>query len=222
MARVVSFRGVVLCWLVLVSFMATPAVAARKLSKGGHVISFAIRAWCIPRTESLLLEHEDRHECVYSLKNGDRAVGVGYDLDDDKETRRSELSTVLADYDKVYKGLQCLNTVQISALLALDTRRALDRAAKSVKALDEQCCSVMAVFGDIQHSSGKDAFEGNGFQDFIEAVSAKEWKKAGDKLNETSWCNDNKERCVSNKALIYQGCGGMKPAVITQVINQKP
>jgi hypothetical protein len=52
-------------------------------------------------------------------------------------------------------GLQCLNTVQISALLALDTRRALDRAAKSVKTLDAQCCSVMAVFGDIQHSSGQ-------------------------------------------------------------------
>ena len=58
-------------------------------------------------------------------------------------------------YLQVYKGLHCLNSVQISALLALDTRRALDRAAKSVKALDEQCCSVMAVFGDIQHSLGK-------------------------------------------------------------------
>lgn len=33
----------------------------------------------------------------------------------------------------------CLNTVQINALLALDTRRALDRAAKSVKALDGHC-----------------------------------------------------------------------------------
>jgi hypothetical protein len=206
MARVV---GLVLCWLVLVSSIAAPALAARKLSKGGLAISFAICAWCIPRTESLLLEHEDRHECVYSLKNGDRAVGVGYDLDDDKETRRSELSTVLADYDKVYKGLQCLNTVQISALLALDTRRALDRAAKSVKALDEQCCSVMAVFGDIQHSAGKDVFEGNSFQGFIEAVSAKEWKKAGGKLNETRWCDDNKERCASDQALIYQGCGAM-------------
>jgi hypothetical protein len=94
MARVAAL---VFCWLVLVCF---PAVGARKLSKDG-VISFAIRAWCIPRTESLLLEHEDRHECVYSLRNGNRAVGVGYDLDDEKDTRRSELSTVLADYDKV-------------------------------------------------------------------------------------------------------------------------
>lgn len=97
MARVVSL---VLCSLVLMSLMATPGVTARKLSRR-EVISFAIRAWCIPRTESLLQKHEVRHECVYSLKNGDRAVGVGYDLDDEKETRRFELSTVLADYDKV-------------------------------------------------------------------------------------------------------------------------
>lgn len=53
----------------------------------------------------------------------------------------------------MYDGNDCLNTVQISALLALDTRRALDRAASSVKSLDEQCCPVMAVFGDIQHSA---------------------------------------------------------------------
>jgi hypothetical protein len=56
---------------------------------------------------------------------------------------------------QVYQGKACLNTIQISALLALDTRRALDRASTSVKSLDEQCCDVQAVFGDIQHSGGK-------------------------------------------------------------------
>ena len=95
---VVSLVVLVVAWSLM---GVVPALGARKLSKGGVAISFAIRAWCIPRTESLLLEHEDRHECVYSLDNGDRAVGVGYDLDDEKETRRTELSTVLADYDKV-------------------------------------------------------------------------------------------------------------------------
>ena len=101
MGRVVSLTAVALCALVLVSFMISPAVALRKISRRDQLISFAIRAWCIPRTESLLLEHEDRRECVYSLSNGHRAVGVGYDLDDDRETRRSELTTLLADYDKV-------------------------------------------------------------------------------------------------------------------------
>ena len=66
--------------------------------------------------------------------------------------------------------------------------------------------------------AGKDAFEANDFQNFIEAVSAKEWVKAGEKLEETTWCNDNKERCKSDKAIIYQGC---RP-FITQVTNLEP
>jgi hypothetical protein len=60
-----------------------------------------IRAVCIPKTESLLEEHEGRHDCAYNKSDGSRAVGVGYNLDDDSDTRRSELSVVLADYDKV-------------------------------------------------------------------------------------------------------------------------
>lgn len=208
--------GVIVVAVMVMVLMATSPVTAGRAKR---VLSFAIRAMCIPRTESLLLEHDARRECAYDLCNGDRAVGVRYNLDDDIETRRSELSTVLADYEKVYKGEDCLNTVQISALLALDTRRALDRAAKSVKALDEQCCSVMAVFGDIQHSAGKDAFEGNSFEDFIEAVIAKEWHKAGYKLNGTRWCSYNKERCESDTAIILEGCGKMNPATITQVTH---
>lgn len=218
MVRAESLTAVLLCCLLLCNFVPTPAVASRRLIRGA--VSFAIRAWCIPRTESLLLEYEQKHECTYNLTNGDRAAGVGYNLDDDVETRRSELSTVLADYDKVYRGESCLNAVQISALLALDTRRALDRAAASVKSLDEQCCAVMAVFGDIQHSAGKDAFEGSDFKDFIEAMSAKKWMKAAENLKKTSWCKANKERCMSDKAIIKEGCGEAgADVVIHQVTN---
>lgn len=99
MAKAMRLAAAVLCAIVLCASMAAPAVASRKMS--GEMVSAAIRAFCIPTTESLLTAHEGRHECVYSLTNGHKAVGVGYDLDDDKDTRRSELSTVLADYDKV-------------------------------------------------------------------------------------------------------------------------
>jgi hypothetical protein len=182
-----------------------------------------IRVLCLPTTESLLLDHDGRHECVYKLPNGDKAVGVGYNLDDDKEKRRSELSTVLADYDKVYEGKACLNTIQISALLALDTRRALDRASNSVKSLDDQCCDVQAVFGDIQHSGGKNVYKQNGFEDFIEAASAKKWDKAADALESTRWCSDHKDRCKDDKSIISKGCGkdvSTAAALITQVTNR--
>lgn len=50
-------------------------------------------------------------------------IGVNYNLEDDRSARKSELKTVLADYEKVLKGEQCLNDVQISALLLADTKR---------------------------------------------------------------------------------------------------
>lgn len=62
---------------------------------------------------------------------------------------------------QVYNGKSCLNTVQISALLALDARRDLNRAAHYVKVLDELCCDVAAVCGDIQHSGGNLIFSSN-------------------------------------------------------------
>jgi hypothetical protein len=147
-------------------------------------------------------------------------VGVGYDLDVDKDTRRSELSTVLADYDKVYEGKSCVNTIQMSALLTFDAKRDLDRAAHYVKSLDEQCCDVMAVFADIQHSGGKDVYEGNDLESFIEAVSAKKWQKAVEKLESTQWCSDHRERCRENMGIIAKGCGdSITSAAIAQVIN---
>lgn len=65
--------------------------------------------------------------------------------------------------------------------------------------------------------AGKDAFEGNHFEDFIEAVSAKEWHKAGEKLEGTLWCSENKERCGSDLAIIYEGCAKIDFPSITQV-----
>lgn len=64
-----------------------------------------IRAWCIPATAQVLEDHEGRHKCVYHCgeveDKRDRCIGVGYRLDDDQETRRKELGTLLADFDKV-------------------------------------------------------------------------------------------------------------------------
>ncbi|XP_024362075.1 uncharacterized protein [Physcomitrium patens] len=213
-----SAAAVVICVLFLGVFMGTPAVASRKMCKGA--VSLAIRALCIPTTESLFMKHDGKHSCAYNLTNGDRAVGVAYNLDDDVESRRSELTAVFADYDKVYEGKDCLNTIQISALLTLDAKRALDRAAKSVKSLDDQCCDVMAVFGDIQHSGGKDVYQENAFDDFIEAVSAKKWEKGVELLDRTRWCNDNKDRCDDDKKIISEGCKGtFATGVIAQVTD---
>jgi hypothetical protein len=84
-------------------FAATAVMQQPGGDSGGAAMS--IRAVCIPKTQSLLEKHEGRHECAYNKSDGSRAVGVGYNLDDDPDTRRSEISGVLANYDKVRQRL---------------------------------------------------------------------------------------------------------------------
>ncbi len=84
-------------------FAATAVMQQPEGGSGGAAMS--IRAVCIPKTQSLLEKHEGRHECAYNKSDGSRAVGVGYNLDDDPDTRRSEISGVLANYDKVRQRL---------------------------------------------------------------------------------------------------------------------
>ncbi|CAK9866040.1 unnamed protein product [Sphagnum jensenii] len=195
------------------------AATAVMQQPGGDSVGAAmsIRAVCIPKTQSLLEKHEGRHECAYNKSDGSRAVGVGYNLDDDPDTRRSEISGVLANYDKVYKGEECLNNFQISALLALDAKRVLDRAANSVASLDDLCCSVMAVFGDIQHSAGSEVFESSEFEEFVGAVSAKKWEKAAKKLKETKWCQKHKHRCEDDRDIIREGCDGSDESIAATI-----
>ncbi|KAL2609797.1 hypothetical protein R1flu_028370 [Riccia fluitans] len=174
---------------------------------------FGGRGWkgvlCVTDVSQYVEEHEGRHECAYDHSSGFRAVGVGYNLDDDVETRKSELSLSFADYDKVYKGEDCLNNIQISGLLLLDAKRALDRAAEHVKPLNDFCCKVQAIFADIQHSSGaaKD-FPEEDMRQVIERAALKEYKGAAHELKKTNYCSteENKKRCDDHLERFKNGC----------------
>lgn len=100
-------------------FAATAVMQQPGGGSGGAAMS--IRAVCIPKTQSLLEKHEGRHECAYKKSDGSRAVGVGYNLDDDPDTRRSEISGVLANYDKVRQRL--LNPKLVQRLCASMSRK---------------------------------------------------------------------------------------------------
>lgn len=108
---------------------------------------------------------------------------------------------------QVYRGEVCLNTVQISALLALDTRRALDRAAKSVKALDEQCCAVMAVFGDIQHSAGNQIITPLMHHSFVE------WH-----LLWIYWCGDGTSNNIPSRYI--EACAQSRITILNSELNR--
>lgn len=184
-----------------------------------HSVTLGGTTVCIPTTSSVLVKHEGSHSCAYDHPNGYRAVGSGYNLDDDVERARSELRTTLADYDKVYSGKDCLNSVQIRALVAFDARRALNAAAKEVKALEDWCCDVQAAFADITFSSGHKELRSKEFTSITEKASAHKWDTAADELHDTRWCEDHKERCYDNEKVIRKGCeNGKLGEVISLVV----
>lgn len=141
---------------------------------------------------------------MYENEHGDKAIGVNYDLEDDRSTRKSELRTVLADYEKVLKGEQCLNDVQISALLLADTKRKLDEVAETVHKLDDLCCDIQAVLADLDWSMGQ---KGLGDSDtFLKEIENGNWEDAATALRATIWCVSHKDRCDADVAKVEKGC----------------
>jgi len=49
--------------------------------------------------------------------------------------------------------------------------------------------------------------------DFVEAASAKKWKKAGKKLRQTVWCQKHRHRCEDDAARIRQGCDAISMVI---------
>ncbi|GBG88992.1 hypothetical protein CBR_g48602 [Chara braunii] len=167
-----------------------------------------MRTLCIPVTAQLVEDHEGRHRCVYETERGHKAVGVAYDLDDVPDDRKTELSVVMADYDKLYRGGQCLNDFQITALLAIDVKRALDRVAGCVRNLDDICCDVQSALADVMFAVGESEFCSERFLNFREEVSAKDWQKAASALRCFDWCKDDRRsrRCEHDASIIHVGC----------------
>ncbi|KAL3695900.1 hypothetical protein R1sor_009976 [Riccia sorocarpa] len=164
---------------------------------------------CIGEVAELLSTHEGRHHTAYDHPGGWRAVGCGYNLDQDADQRRKELEEAGLDYDRVYKGDQRLNHMQISGLLILDAKRALDRAGENIKRLDDFCCSMKAVFADIQHTAGStEKFPRQDIEEVINKVADQDWEKAADELERTEWCSKkhHRFRCDHNLEVLEKGC----------------
>eukprot|EP00850_Spirogloea_muscicola_P016113 SM000128S26246 [mRNA] locus=s128:390531:391396:+ [translate_table: standard] len=134
-----------------------------------------------------LQDREGRHYCAYNSSQGYRAIGAGYALDRDVEERKRELSGV-------YEGKECLNDLQINALLALDARRYLNYAYKAAHALDDWCCEVQAVFAELAFAAGDALEEDKDFKEVIEKASSRKWEAAADVLKDTAWCEENEKR----------------------------
>ncbi|KAL2607756.1 hypothetical protein R1flu_026329 [Riccia fluitans] len=200
-----NFSLVVLVALSAVLFSA-PLIAAR----GRTRLRDERDVRCVGSVGELLQQHEGRQRWAYDHRGGFRAIGAGYNLDDNVDERRKELQEALSlDYDKVYKGEIGLDELQISELLILDSLRALKRTEQNIERVKDFCCSLRAVFADIQHTAGSaDRFPREDVHKVIEKVASEDFKSAADELERTKWCSEgrNKGRCRDNLDVVERGC----------------
>ncbi|KAL2607755.1 hypothetical protein R1flu_026328 [Riccia fluitans] len=203
-----NIQLVVLVALCAVMFSA-PVISARSHHLRRPSFRGSEEVMCLGSVAELLSQHELRHHKAYDHKCGFRAIGCGYNLDENQDQRRKELESIGLDFDRVYKGEKELNSMQITELLLLDAKRALDRVGENIQRLDQFCCSMKAVFADIQHTAGStDKFPRDDVNEVIERVANEDYRKAADELERTEWCSksDNKMRCEHNLDVLERGC----------------
>ncbi|KAL3675409.1 hypothetical protein R1sor_025357 [Riccia sorocarpa] len=165
---------------------------------------------CVGEVAELISQNEGRQHTAYDHRAGFRAVGCGYNLDDNPEERRKELEAAGLDYDRVYKGETRLNSMEITGLLIHDAKRALDRVRDNIQRLDNFCCSMRAIFADIQHTVGsKENFPRDDVEQVIDRVDKEDYKKAADELEKSDWCSKShhRNRCDRNLDVLERGCG---------------
>eukprot|EP00271_Cylindrocystis_brebissonii_P009074 TRINITY_DN23694_c0_g1_i1.p1 TRINITY_DN23694_c0_g1~~TRINITY_DN23694_c0_g1_i1.p1 ORF type:complete len:253 (-),score=47.33 TRINITY_DN23694_c0_g1_i1:391-1149(-) len=163
---------------------------------------------CIPYTTSYLEEYEGRHYCAYNSTGGYRAVGVGFNLDENVERAKLELAALALSYDKVYSGESCLWDVQVNALLIVTAKAALDLAAERAPSLDDWCCDVQKVYADVALTTwGRAKAWDDDLKEFVEKTSVQEWETAAKALEDTEWCEDHGKRCEAHVKMVEKGCG---------------
>ncbi|KAL3675511.1 hypothetical protein R1sor_025459 [Riccia sorocarpa] len=164
---------------------------------------------CVGEVAELLQQHEGRHRWAYDHRGRFRAIGSGYNLDDNVDERRKELQAAGLDYDKLYNGEIGLDELQITGLLILDAERALRRAGDNIERLEDFCCPLRAVFADIQHTArSADKFPREDLEQVIERAASEDYKSAADELERTKWCSKgrNRGRCRDNLDIVEEGC----------------
>ncbi|KAL2607757.1 hypothetical protein R1flu_026330 [Riccia fluitans] len=205
-----SVQLVVLVALSAVMFSA-PVISARyhNLRQSSFNYRGSEKVMCLGSVAELLSQHEGRQHTAYDHKGGFRAIGCGYNLDENQDQRRKELEAIGLEFDKVYNGEMRLNSMQITELLMLDAMRALNRVGENIRRLDNFCCSMKAVFADIQHTAGStEKFPRDDINEVIERVANEDYRKAADELERTEWCSKShhRMRCDHNLDVLERGC----------------
>ncbi|CAI5467738.1 unnamed protein product [Closterium sp. Yama58-4] len=192
-------RGEICCWE-STFFYELPNDGARN-----HMNSSRYRIQCW-----LQMSRQIKLMVNFTSTAGYRAVGAGYNMDQDSAVVSSDFNLIHADVHEVYSGSACLSGPQISQLLEISVRRLLETKLTSGFAIDTSrfCCDVQKGLVDVLLTSMHlDADRTAWLDNVVKTLMRHDWKGAARLLIRSAWCAADESRCAAVAVLLAAGCG---------------
>ncbi len=139
---------------------------------------------------------EGRRHRAYTDLRGNRAVGIGSNLDNGDG--RARLAAVRADYDNVRGGAGTLTDRQIDRLFAMDLERALASAERLAPDLYDHPTAVRLLVIDLVYTAGPTGF--SRFSATREALATGDYATLIATLPRTRWFRQTGQRAKAHVA----------------------
>lgn len=168
-----------------------PAVAIEPI-----VDTAAARRELASKASRWVARWEGRRHRAYTDLRGNRAVGIGSNLDNGDG--RARLAAVRADFDAVRGGDSALTDRQIDRLFAMDLERALASAERLVPDLYEHPLAVRLLVLDLVYTAGPTGF--SRFSATRVALSTRDYATLVTSLPRTRWYRQTGQRAKAHVA----------------------
>ncbi len=137
----------------------------------------------------------------YYDSRGFPTIGIGFNLA--RAGARAAIEAVGADFDRIKSGQDSLSQGQIAALLASDTRTAIEAARSLFPGFDNYESARQLVLADLAFNLGEAKLAN--FKRFISAVKASDWDEAAAALRSSRWFAEVGKRAIRNVKAIRTG-----------------
>lgn len=172
------------------------------------VISLPLSAQAKESLKDQIGRHEGLSVKAYTDSVGKRTIGIGFNLDDNKELAKRLFSQWKLDYNKVYSGDVSLSSEQVQKLFELSLPIAVSVAKKFVKNFDQQPEEIKEVLINMSFNLGNRLHQ---FEKTKEYLEAKDYKNASKEMLKSKWATQVGKRATELSAIVAKQAAKPKP-----------
>lgn len=163
------------------------------------IVSLPLSAQAKESLKDQIGRHEGLKHKAYTDTVGKRTIGIGFNLDDNKELAKKLFKQWKLDYDKVYSGEVALSDEQVKKLFEMSLPIAVTVAKKFVNNFDSQPEDVKEVLINMAFNLGNKLHE---FKKTKKYLEAKDYKNASKEMLDSDWAKQVGNRAKELSSII--------------------